>query len=75
MHTILVVLVTIFLVGCLEDEDERYDVGYDDGYAVGYNTTCKIRATLIEGDWNSPAYSRGYEAGYAGGSAECLSKN
>ena len=41
------------LSGCWEDEDERFDVGYDDGYAVGYNTTCKIRATLIEGDWQS----------------------
>jgi hypothetical protein len=56
---------------CWEDEDERYDVGYDDGYATGYNTTCKIRATLIEGDWNSEAYSRGYNVGHADGSAAC----
>jgi len=46
--------------------------GYDDGYAAGYNTTCEIRATLIEGDWDSEANSRGYNTGYADGSAACL---
>jgi hypothetical protein len=26
-------------------------------YATGYNTTCKIRATLIEGDWDDEHYT------------------
>ena len=33
--------------GCKEDEGTTYDSGYGDGYAVGYNTECKIRATLF----------------------------
>lgn len=61
----------LFLQGCLPDPEERYDVGYDDGYASGYNTTCKIRATLVEGDWDNKDYSRGYEEGYAAGSYDC----
>lgn len=72
---LLAAAIALVLSGCWEDEVERFDVGYDDGYAVGYNTTCKIRATLIEGDWGSEAYSRGYNAGYLDGSAECLAKN
>ena len=51
--------------------NDQYDSGYDDGWAAGYNTTCKIRATMIEGDWNSESYSRGYSDGYADGSKEC----
>ena len=50
---------------------DKYDSGYDDGWAAGYNTTCKIRATMIEGDWDSESYSRGYGDGYADGSYEC----
>jgi len=53
------------------DADERNDSGYNDGFAAGYNTTCEIRATLIEGDWDDSEYSSGYEAGYADGAKEC----
>ena len=56
--------------GCDAFKD-KYDAGYDDGWAAGYNTTCKIRATMIEGDWDSESYSRGYSDGYADGSYEC----
>lgn len=62
------------LSGCNEDEDERLDVGYDGGYAAGFNTTCEIRTTLIEGDWDSEAYTRGYNAGYSDGSTACLAE-
>ena len=48
-----------------------YDQGYDDGYAAGYNTTCDIRATLIEGDWDDEDYSKGYRAGYEDGAQDC----
>ena len=70
-------LVSIFVVslvfsGCVrEDADERTDTGYSDGYAVGYNTECKIRATLIEGDFDNADYSRGYYAGLTDGAAAC----
>ena len=60
------------LAGCIEgDSDERLDAGYSDGYAVGYNTECKIRATLIEGDFDNADYSRGYYAGLIDGAAAC----
>ena len=62
--------VALVLVAC-ENAEERYDVGFDDGHAVGYNTTCKIRATLIEGDWDSENYSAGYQDGYEEGADEC----
>lgn len=51
--------------------DERFDNGYSDGYASGYNTTCKIRTTLIEGDWSDENYKKGYNQGYAAGSEDC----
>ena len=60
------------LSGCVEDNsDERLDAGYSDGYAVGYNTECEIRATLIEGDFDNADYSRGYYAGLTDGAAAC----
>ena len=51
--------------------DDWSDVGYDDGYAVGYNTTCKIRATLVEGEWDNEEYMEAYNYGYADGAADC----
>ena len=47
------------------------DVGYSDGYAVGYNTTCEIRATLVEGNWDNQDYMEAYNDGYADGAADC----
>lgn len=70
-----IIAACVFLSACWEDDDERYDSGFGDGYAAGYNTTCKIRSTLIEGDWDSAAYSRGYNEGYVAGSADCLAKS
>ena len=50
--------VLLMLSGCIgEDADERLDAGYSDGYAVGYNTECKIRTTLIEGDFDNALQS------------------
>lgn len=72
MLRVAVALSVFFVVAaCREDEDERYDTGYSDGYAEGYNTTCEIRATLVEGDWNSEAYSRGYNEGRVEGANAC----
>ena len=47
------------------------DSGYSDGYAVGYNTTCKIRVTLVEGNWDNQEYMEAYNDGYADGAADC----
>ena len=67
---------TLFLVAtlaaaCCEDKDAVYDSGYSDGYAVGYNTTCQIGVTLIEGDWSSDGYSEGYSVGVIAGINAC----
>ena len=71
MYFLLAVIMIVVLSGCIEDSDERFDVGYDDGYAVGYKTECKIRATLIEGDFGSEHYFRGYNSGLYDGATAC----
>ena len=65
----------LLLTGCNDTEErrteERRDVGASDGYAVGYNTTCKIRATLVDGDFKNKDYAQAYEEGYEEGAAAC----
>ena len=68
---VVVALSSVFLTGCGESADTRYDSGFSDGYAEGYNTTCKIRATMVKGDWDDEHYSRGYQDGRADGAADC----
>ena len=63
------------VAGCGPSTEKRTDVGYDDGYAVGYNTECEIRATMIDGDFKSAAYSNAYRRGYEQGAAACLREN
>ena len=60
----------IFLSGCAEKRDWA-DVGYSDGYASGYNTTCEIRTTLIEGKFEKKEYKSAYDRGYLDGSNAC----
>ena len=60
----------IAITGCV-DSDQRYDAGYTDGYAVGYNTACQIRATIIEGAFDDADYARGYSAGQTDGIIAC----
>jgi len=67
----LVLFGCVCLLAACQNAEERFDVGYDDGYAVGYNTECEIRATLIEGDFDNPDYSRGYNSGMADGAMAC----
>jgi len=71
LTTRLLVGMTLFaLFGC-DDSDERYNVGYSDGYAVGYNTACQIRATLVEGDYGNADYARGFAYGQTDGIIAC----
>ena len=63
----------LLTVTSCEDATARYETGYNDGYAVGYNTACKIRTTQIEGDWSNEAYSKGYAAGVTDGINACVS--
>lgn len=64
------IAVCVLVAGC-DNADERYDAGYNDGYAVGYNTACEIRATLIEGDFENSDYARGYASGQTDGTIAC----
>jgi len=64
-------LVTAMLTSCSDSADSRFDAGYSDGYASGYNTECKIRSTMIEGDWDDKNYTSGYNAGRVDGAADC----
>jgi hypothetical protein len=66
---IILAILALILSGC--DSTDWTDVGYSDGYAVGYNTTCNIRATLIEGKWDNSDYSEAYYAGYEDGERAC----
>ena len=68
---ILIVSVGLLLAGCGKSDEEMHDVGYSDGYAVGYNTACEIRATMINGDFDNEAYSRGYNQGNSAGKVAC----
>lgn len=72
MRKTFLLVSTIYIASCGESRD-MYALGYDDGHATGYNTTCKIRATLVEGTWDNQDYKRGYDQGYAAGAAECRS--
>ena len=64
------------LMGCEEGEssDASYSRGYKDGYAAGYNTTCKHGATLVAADWDNKHYSQGYSAGNRAGITACRNK-
>ena len=66
-----VLLVPVMLASCGDSADSRFDAGYSDGYASGYNTECKIRSTMIEGDWDDKNYTRGYNSGRVDGAADC----
>lgn len=71
MRRLSLVTISLALTACGGVDEEAYDSGYSDGYAVGYNTTCEIRATIIEGDWSDEDYSRGYADGQTAGTIAC----
>ena len=74
MRRFVIGLSILLLTSCSDSSDSRFDTGYSDGYATGYNTTCKIRATLIEGDWDDEHYTDGYNQGYSAGSYDCTNQ-
>ncbi len=63
MLLLILIIIAVLFLSEYDDPKERYDVGYSDGYAVGYNTTCQIRATLVYGDFDNADYARGYADG------------
>ena len=69
MRILVALMIAAFMSACLEDE--RFATGHSDGYAKGYNTECKIKATIIEGDFDNEGYSRGYNAGLVDGANDC----
>lgn len=60
----------LVLTACGAGED-WHGIGYRDGYAVGYNTACQIRATPIHGEFDRGEYARGYSEGMTAGVADC----
>ncbi len=70
MKLTMAMLLILPLAGCIFDSDQR-DAGYQDGYAVGYNTACEIRATMINGEWGNSTYSEGYASGVTDGIIAC----
>ena len=71
MKVFLILILGVLTFGCGEPSDARFDNGYSDGYAVGYNSTCEIRATMIAGDWEDTEYSAGYASGRTDGAIAC----
>ena len=61
----------LVLLSCGDSADSRFDSGYSDGYASGYKTACKIRPTMIEGDWDDKNYYHGLNTSKIDGSAAC----
>ena len=45
--------------------------GYSDGYTVGYNTTCQVRGTSLDGDWDSTPSRKGSRNGLRAGVRAC----
>ena len=75
-YIIIVIVLSFFAFKYFSpNAEERYDVGYSDGYAAGYNAECKIRATMVEGDWDNENYSSGYSDGKQEGINACRNKN
>lgn len=72
---IFIVTMLLLLAGCSSESGARYDAGYKDGYAAGYNTTCQIKSSIIEGNLDNVAYSNGYKYGYAHGVDDCRNNN
>jgi hypothetical protein len=71
MKALLVIAFSLlFLVSC--DSEDQYDVGYSDGHATGYNTTCNKGYTSIWGRFDDEDYARGYADGQADGVRKCL---
>jgi hypothetical protein len=70
LQGVIAVFIVLFLTGC-SDSDERYDAGHSDGFAVGYNTACEIRATLIDDDFGNTDYAKGYGDGMVDGTIAC----
>jgi hypothetical protein len=67
---VLVVVTGVFTAACGDDVDQG-DLGYDDGYAVGYNTACEIRTTLIAGNFENNEYATAYGRGQTDGIIAC----
>ena len=57
-------IVAVSMVSC-SNSDKNYRSGYNDGSAVGYNSACDIRRTLIYGDFNNNDYADGVVDGIA----------
>jgi|TARA_B110000967_G_C18491110_1_gene366841 hypothetical protein len=61
----------ILLFGCRHGE-KTVESGYDDGYAEGYSSECRVKVTIVsENYWKSAEYSKGYNLGRNDGIQAC----
>ena len=60
--------ILLLLAAC--DGTDWESAGYQDGYAATYNTTCKIRGTIVHGQWDNAKYAAGYSRGANAASSE-----
>lgn len=72
MRKVETVAVMVLALAACGDNLGR-DEGYEDGYAVGYNTACEIRTTMIHGAFDNTEYAKGYAAGVTDGVKACNS--
>ena len=74
MKALAILTAAIVLSACTEEGDNA-DSGYNDGYAVGYNSICHPnKSNLIYGH-DSAEYRNAYADGHADGVADCKAKN
>ncbi|NRA54215.1 MAG: hypothetical protein HRU23_08740 [Gammaproteobacteria bacterium] len=77
MKHVIALAVIIFIIFKVlsPNAQERYDVGFSDGHAVGYNAQCNIRATTVAIDLNNEDYFKGYNNGKQHGIKACIDES
>ena len=65
-----ILFVGVALTAC-ESSEDAYDRGYQDGMALGYNTACEIRSTLVAAEWSNENYAEGFAEGQTDGIIAC----
>lgn len=59
------------LIGSIHFLLSERSKGYDDGYAVGYNTTCNLKQVATSGHFLIPTYSSAFAEGVIAGIISC----
>lgn len=68
---VLALIAVVLVIAWYNSEPDKSLVGYDDGWASGYNSECNIRETFIHADWGNSTYKSGFEKGQSDGMVAC----